>query len=295
MNKLSFGAAAICAFVLAACTIGEQPKPNAQQPTAIVASQPTTAARPTSAAQPTQGASQPTAQPGKPAPQPTTQVTDAQPVPVIGFNPQAGGPGTQIAVFGSGMLANQMVKVRLGLPQAIGEVLASATADHDGRWSARFTMPDRLPSGDLITGENMRLVAMNERDEAVASAPWSFTPAPADVPPAAASATDMVGNFLNAVIADTTGETALQYLSTDLRGAVERGEYDIHSLLGEQNPLRGFTIDSFTENQSPSMPYPVVQATLAYGQPPQPASIRQFSLTQEQGQWRIGAVAAVER
>jgi hypothetical protein len=280
MKYIRIALLAIWALALAACGLRTSQSPAPSQATAVVSAQPTVAAAPIQVS-------------GQPAPQPTAPIIDAQPQPVIGFQPQSGGPGTSVNVFGSGYAPNEMVAIRLGLPQPLGEALASAQADAAGRWSTQLVIPDRLPSGTVITGEQMRLVAMNDRNEALASAPFAFTK-PSDLPPPAAAATDAVAAFLMAVQQAGASPAARSYLTNDLRAAVERGEFDIHTLLIEQNPFTGFTVDSFTEHQSPNMPYPIVQVTLQYGQP-QPAAVRHFSMVQEQGQWKIGAVAAPEQ
>lgn len=112
---------------------------------------------------------------------PSTVPATVEPVaqPVIGFEPQAGGPGTSVRVFGSGYLPEATVVVRLGLPEPLGEVLASVEVDGSGRWTTQLIMPERLPSGEVISGDHMRLVAMNERNQALASAPFTFRPPPA--------------------------------------------------------------------------------------------------------------------
>lgn len=288
------GAASAFAVALVACSFGGQPAAGTQ-PTTLAIQPTATAVGPTSAA----GRPQPTsqivdAQPTAPVvnAQPTAPIVDAQPQPIIGFNPKAGGPGTNVDVFGSGSVPNEMIVVRLGLPQPLGEALGSAKVDGQGRWNMRVVIPDRLPSGELITSSDMRLVAMNDRNEALASAAFAFTPTPSDAPGEAAAATDAVGAFLDTVLKEGPSAKALSYLAKDQRGAIESGQHDIHWLLSEQNPFTGFTVDSFTASQNPKMPYPVVKATLAYGNPPQPVGVRQFAMVKEDGQWRIGAVGA---
>src|SRR5687767_9080772 len=127
---------ALLGIVLAACGSNTQ----AQQPTALPSAQPS----PIATARPVPAA---TAAPATPAAK-----------PIIGFNPQAGAPGTVVSVFGSGYLPGAPVAVRLGLPHPTGEVLASAFADASGRWSASLTIPDRLPSGEVIGATPMFLV-----------------------------------------------------------------------------------------------------------------------------------------
>ncbi|MBC8078601.1 MAG: hypothetical protein H7Y32_21170, partial [Chloroflexales bacterium] len=117
----------------------------------------------------------------------TTQ-QPAPPNPIIGFSPREGTAGTTVSAFGSGYAPGTAVAIRLGLPQPVGDVLATGNVDANGRWSANFVLPDRLPSGDPIPAGQIRLVAMNERNEALASAPFTFyavdnQPAPATPAP----------------------------------------------------------------------------------------------------------------
>jgi hypothetical protein len=77
-------------------------------------------------------------------------------------------------VWGSGYPPNTPVSLRIGFPQPAGEVLASVFADASGRWQTSLVIPDRLPSGELITRGDMYLVAMDEINQPQASAPFGF-------------------------------------------------------------------------------------------------------------------------
>lgn len=94
--------------------------------------------------------------------------------PVISFSPSEGTAGTTVSAFGSGYAPGTNVAIRLGLPNPMGEVLTVGNVDASGRWSATLVLRDRLPSGDSIPGGAIRLVAMNDRNVALASAPFTF-------------------------------------------------------------------------------------------------------------------------
>ncbi|HEX5691776.1 MAG TPA: hypothetical protein VFX76_17295 [Roseiflexaceae bacterium] len=212
-------AATLFAAMLAACGLpGTATTPTPGLPTVTqVAGQPTVVAQPTAiASQPTAVVVQPTR-----VPQPATAAPAAQ--PIIGFNPKAGNPGTVVSVFGSGYAPGVPVKVRLGLPQPTGEVLTSAFADNGGRWSAQLTIPDRLPSGDPIPDGDFYLVAMNDANIALASAPFDFIPNQAPAPDPAQTVRDLLNNF-------PSGDVT-RFLVKDLRDQVAAGR-PVHQLLG---------------------------------------------------------------
>ena len=164
---------ALLGVALAACNIqggtGSAPTP-ALPATAIVGATAAPATAPAATMAPAATA----------VPQPATAAPPV--VPIIGFEPKGGGPGTSVNVFGSGYSAGAHVAVRLGLPQPMGEVLASTVVDARGRWSTTLIIPDRLPSGDVIASGDMFLVAMDESNRALASAPFGFVP-PAEPAP----------------------------------------------------------------------------------------------------------------
>ena len=117
----------------------------------------------------------PTALPATGVALPTRVPATAVPAqPVVGFDPQVGGPGTSVVVFGSGYLPGAPVVVRLGFPQPVGEALASAVPDADGTWHAMLVIPERLPSGEVITRGDMFLVVMDAQNQPLASAPFGF-------------------------------------------------------------------------------------------------------------------------
>jgi hypothetical protein len=225
-------------------------------------------------------------------PQPTvTPQTAAQ--PIIGFSPQSGQPGTVVSVFGSGYPTDQPVKVRLGLPQPIGEVLVSAVPGQDGRWSASLTMPANLPSGDIIPSGNLYLVAMNDQNVALASAPFAFSAPTADPKPTpvirdgqpqpAKTPLQAVEIFMTALQHDRSGKTASFYAGGTLRATLEDGIDDIGGVLHEQNPFQWFTVDAIVGSDEHNT---YVKGALYYG--PGAAYDRIFTVSdREDGEWRV--------
>ncbi|GAB4109079.1 MAG: hypothetical protein OHK0022_61470 [Roseiflexaceae bacterium] len=274
----------LLATTLAACGqtgTGNQPtaqptNPATAQPTIPATTQPATPAQPT--AQPTgQPTAQPTAQPAKPtAPvQPTAQPAK----PIIGFEPKSGGPGTKVRVFGSGYKPGAPVVVRLGLPQPMGEVLASAVPGDNGRWSLELTMPDALPSGDPVPGGQLFLVAMNDQNIALASAPFAFARADGPPPggPTLEGASQTVRDLLNAF---SSGKVE-PYLAANLRREIAAGR-PAHQVLG----IAPMAWQSFSVGAPLDRPSEVlfVPATLVY---PTYREQRLFMLVVEDGRWRI--------
>jgi hypothetical protein len=168
------------------------------------------------------------------------------------------------------------VTVRLGLPQPTGEALAHAFADANGRWSAALTIPDRLPSGELIAEGPFYLVAMVEHNVALASAQFDFTPNPSPVLTHDA-AMQIVRDLLNNIGSDDV----TRYLSSDLRGQVIAGQ-PVHQALG----LRPMAWDSYDVAAPLDRPSEVlfVPVKLNYATF---AEERIFILAVENNQWRI--------
>ncbi|HEY0606082.1 MAG TPA: hypothetical protein VGD58_24370, partial [Herpetosiphonaceae bacterium] len=228
-------------------------------------------------------------------PQPADATPTLQPTvqPIIGFSPQSGQPGTVVSVFGAGYPADQPVKVRLGLPQPMGEVLVSAVPGKDGRWSASLTMPANLPSGAVIPSGNLYLVAMNDQNVMLASAPFAFRasatdPKPTPVirdgqPQPAKDPLQAVELFLTAAQHDRSGKTASFYAGGSLRATLEDGVSDIGSVLYEQNPFQEFIVDRVVGSNEQNT---YVKAALYYG--PDGAYDRIFTVSnREEGAWRV--------
>lgn len=289
---------ALLGTVLAACGTPDEPFtsagniPPTRQPVATQTAQPASftptpqivVTTPT----PVSGSGLPTV-----TPQPAAQ-------PIIGFSPQAGSPGSVISVFGSGYTPAAPVKVRLGLPQPMGEVLVSVVPDQDGRWSTTLTMPASLPSGDRIPSGKLYLVAMDDQNVALASAPFAFSapviePEPTPVirdgqPQLAKDPLQAVELFMTALQHDRTGKTASFYTGGTLRTTFEDGITDVGGVLIEHNPFQWFTVDRIVGSDEQNT---YVKGALHYG--PGSASDRIFTVSnREDGEWRVFKVTVPE-
>ncbi len=219
-------------------------------------------------------------------PSPTPVPVQARPVPasapVIGFEPQAGVPGTLVTVWGTGYIPNAPVVVRLGFPRPTGEVLFSAFANKDGRWNGSLTIPDRLPSGELIPDGEFRLVAMNEQNKALASAPFAFVAASPALSHAQASQTvrDMLGAWANGDIKP--------YLTAELRAKLA-GHETTDELLG----LHILRLQSFDVQLPQDRPSEVlfVPAMLVYEEFTEE---RIYELVIRDNQWRVSGSTLVK-
>lgn len=230
------------------------------------------------APRPTVGASQPTATPV--AAQPGAPALN----PVLGFEPQAGGPGTPVSLWGSGVAPNAPIVIRLGFPAPTGEVLASATADADGRWQASLVIPENLPSGERIT-QAFNLVAMDAANQPLASAPFGFVvgaeaPAePADpAGPSLEGASQTVRDMLTAY---STGGDVRPYLSDDLRAELDAGRPPFQVLDLQPIEHGQWTVQPAEARGSEVL---FVPATLHYAASTEE---RVFTLVVDEGQWRI--------
>jgi hypothetical protein len=161
-----------------------------------------------------------------------------------------------VEIFGSGYAPGAWYVVRLGLPHPTGEALFSAQADGSGRWAGRFTMPAALPSGQPIPSGRLFLVAMDERNTALASAPFAFAAAPAELPQ---DGPQLVSAMLEAY---RSGADLRPYLSPNLLAQIDAGR-PAHQLLGlHPVALQGF---SFGEAYSyPQADLGFLPVTLTY-------------------------------
>jgi hypothetical protein len=271
-------AVALLAALLAACGTAGQ----ATQPTVVASATAQTA--PTT--KPTAGTAPATAQPAPTVAATTQPAPTAQPQlqPIIGFEPKAGVPGTLVNVFGSGYTSGAPVKVRLGLPSPTGEVLASAFADASGRWSTRLTIPDRLPSGEIIDTDKLYLVAMDDANIALASAPFDFTrPSPE---PTLEGARQAVTDLLSAWQAGNM-DVVRSLLAKDMRDQVAAGR-PLFQVLG----MQGDTLDSFEIREPMPSEIMLVLATLHYHSFDEN---RFYHLVVEDGRWKIAGTNAAQQ
>lgn len=284
--------ALLLALLVSSCGSGDSGSVAGSPPTATtpdapaapaVTTEPATApSDPVPLPEPTIGQPSPTSEPiTAPRPSPTSEPT-ATPQPLIAFDPQQGMPGTVVQVSGWNFAPGEPVVVRLGLPQPVGEALASAFADGQGSWSAEVIIPDRLPSGEIIVDQEMRLVAMNDQNIALASAPFDFIE-PARALPVAPQ--QVVRDFMAAWSA---GEDVLGYLAADQRREAGQGR-PVHALLG----LHPIQLNQYMVHEPPQIAeIALVDVTLAYVDF---GEVRRFMLASEDGQWRITSTILVQQ
>jgi hypothetical protein len=267
-----FGGMALLALALSSCMAA--PSPNAGSATAI----PIPA---TAVVAPSPVVVQPTAVPSpvvRPTAVPATPTAAQSSVPTFGFTPESGGPGTRVAINGWNFAPGQSIVVRLGLPQPVGEVLVASAADAQGSWDTVLTMPDRLPSGELITQRDLMLVVMNDANQALASAPFAFTPAAGNPIPPRETAPQLVRDMLNAYV---QGGDVGAFLSADLRARLQNGE-PIDRLIGLPQPaLQSFDVGAPLDRPADALFIPA-QLTYATLQ-----ERREFTVVLEQGNWRV--------
>ena len=189
-----------------------------------------------------------------------------------------------VNVFGSGYVSGAPVKLRLGLPSPTGEVLASAFADADGRWSASLTIPDRLPSGEIIDTDKLYLVAMNDANIALASAPFGF--ARPSEEPTIKGARQAVSDLLSAWTAGNI-EAVSSLLANEMRDQVAAGR-PLFQVLG----MQGDNLDSFEIREPTPSEIMLVPATLHYHSFDEE---RFYYLVVEDGRWKIAGTNAAQR
>jgi hypothetical protein len=188
-----------------------------------------------------------------------------------------------VQVSGSDFAPNSPVKIRLGTPQPVGDVLVSVTTDAQGRWQASFTLGDRLPSGDPLPATGIRLVAMNDNNEALASAPFGYVP-PTDAidPPPVVTlegASQAVRDLLQTYIDQ---RDAREYLAENLRSDLDAGTPIDRLLNLRQDTLRSFTVHAPDLSRPSEVLF--VPTTLTY----ESGDVEQmFTLVVDNGAWVI--------
>ena len=98
--------------------------------------------------------------------------------PAFTFMPRRGGPDTIVSITGGNFTPGQTVAIRIGIPDPIGEPLASPTAGDDGRWNTTIKIPGTEPSGKAITVTDMKIVVMDENNNIMATESFKFIPTP---------------------------------------------------------------------------------------------------------------------
>jgi hypothetical protein len=90
--------------------------------------------------------------------------------------PRRGGPDTVVSITGGNFTPGQTVSIRVGIPDPIGEPLASATTGDDGRWNTSFKIPGTEPSGKAITTQDLKIVVMDQDNKVLATETFKFIP-----------------------------------------------------------------------------------------------------------------------
>ena len=103
--------------------------------------------------------------------------------PIIVLDPIAGGPGTVVAVAGSGFPTETQVHARLGPPSvgATPQSYGDATTDADGSFALSFSMPAHWPDGTPIAETDLIVVVLNQDGSAKATAPFGYIPSSSDI------------------------------------------------------------------------------------------------------------------
>lgn len=118
--------------------------------------------------------------PGTAQPAPGT----AQPArPTFSMEPKDGAPGTTVTMRGWGYAPGAWIGVYLGTPNPVGTAMTSVQANGQGVWEARVVIPASLPDGRAVPAGNVTLVTMNDRFQALASAPFGFVAPQQPAPP----------------------------------------------------------------------------------------------------------------
>jgi hypothetical protein len=96
--------------------------------------------------------------------------------PLIVLDPARGGPGTAVAVSGSGFPAATRVSVRLG-PPSVGATPLSygdAEADASGCFALSFTLPSHWPDGTPLAESELVVVVLNQDGSIKATAAFDY-------------------------------------------------------------------------------------------------------------------------
>jgi hypothetical protein len=96
--------------------------------------------------------------------------------PAFSFMPRQGPGGIVLHAAGANFVPGSMVILRMGTPNPVGDVLASAKVDDGGKWSGAITVPGTLPNGQAIPAGEIRIVAMDENNKVLASQAFKLTP-----------------------------------------------------------------------------------------------------------------------
>jgi hypothetical protein len=101
--------------------------------------------------------------------------------PLIAIDPARGGPGTSVAIRGSGFPAETRISVRLGPPSVGATPLSYGDVDTDatGHFALSFIMPSHWPDGERIPESDLVVVVLNQDGSAKATAAFGYLPSSA--------------------------------------------------------------------------------------------------------------------
>jgi hypothetical protein len=208
-----------------------------------------------------------------------------------------------VTVIGAGFPAEVRVRLYLGVPGAAANPQAhvEGTTDPNGRFGLAFVMPGEWPGGRAITENKLVILATTDDFNAQATAEFDYAapalpptqpPPPQPIPAPSVlpinypqNAQKVTSSFLKSLQGDPSGNSSLIYLSHKLQDQV-RGGRTVLQLVGIQTIYQAFTLDGAETGASGSAS---LQVTLNLG--PE-AQSRIFLLAQEDGAWRISAIAA---
>ena len=162
MKLRSTFAVLLIVILLAGCNAESTPTPLANVPN--------------NSGTPAADSATPTPLPTAPGQSVTGLSTRSSNEPTFTFMPRRGGPGTVVSITGGNVQPGSTVVVRIGIPEPIGEPLGSAVVGSDGRWTTTIKIPATEPSGKAISTSNMQIVAMDEKNNVLASMPFTFVP-----------------------------------------------------------------------------------------------------------------------
>jgi hypothetical protein len=98
--------------------------------------------------------------------------------PAFSFMPKQGPGGIILHAAGANFVPTSTVILRLGTPNPVGDPLTSVKVDAAGKWSGTITVPGTLPNGQAIPAGEIRIVALDESNNVLASQAFKFVPQP---------------------------------------------------------------------------------------------------------------------
>jgi hypothetical protein len=105
----------------------------------------------------------------------TPRATATRGGPAFTFLPKKIMQGSNVRLTGANFDPGTVISIRLGTPDPVGQALASAPVDIDGKWLTSFLMPGVLASGEKISTGSYDFVIMDSNNNPIASQPFTFT------------------------------------------------------------------------------------------------------------------------